>query len=49
MPSDFRDDLYKFFVEEIYTISEKTNQSRLLNKKELVIIDNISQLIQDNT
>ena len=34
MLSNFRETLHTFFAGEIYTISEKTNTSRLLNENE---------------
>ena len=48
MLSNFRETLHTFFAGEIYTISEKTNTSRLLNENELITINTICQSFQDN-
>ena len=48
MLSNFREALHTVFAGEIYTISEKTNKFRSLNKNELITINTICQLFQDN-
>jgi hypothetical protein len=48
MLSNFRETLHTIFAGEIYTIAEKTNTSRLLNKKESITVDTVCQSFQDN-
>jgi hypothetical protein len=48
MLSNFRETLHTIFAEKIYTISEKINKLRLLNKKELMTVDTVCQAFQDN-